>query len=82
MGSKGNILGSRNAFFIGGQWVKPASDRRFTLALYMDSPCDASASWLLDSGSDCRQYIRPFDASVDAGPDDIRSQEPRNFVGV
>lgn len=29
--SKGNILGSRNEFFIGGQWVKPASDRRFTL---------------------------------------------------
>jgi geranial dehydrogenase len=29
--SKGNILGSRNAFFIGGQWFKPASDRRFTL---------------------------------------------------
>jgi acyl-CoA reductase-like NAD-dependent aldehyde dehydrogenase len=28
---KGNILGSRNEFFIGGQWVKPASDRRFTL---------------------------------------------------
>jgi geranial dehydrogenase len=29
--SKGNVLGSRNEFFIGGQWVKPASDRRFTL---------------------------------------------------
>jgi geranial dehydrogenase len=29
--SKGNILGSRNEFFIGGQWVKPASDRKFTL---------------------------------------------------
>ncbi|MDE0853657.1 MAG: aldehyde dehydrogenase [Nevskia sp.] len=29
--SKGNILDSRNEFFIGGQWVKPASDRRFTL---------------------------------------------------
>jgi acyl-CoA reductase-like NAD-dependent aldehyde dehydrogenase len=29
--SKGNVLGSRNEFFIGGQWVKPASDRRFTI---------------------------------------------------
>src|SRR3972149_1672561 len=29
-----------------------------------------------------QQYIRPCDASVDAGPDDIRSQEPRNFLGV
>src|ERR1700739_246193 len=29
--SKGNVLGSRNEFFIGGQWVRPASDRRFTL---------------------------------------------------
>lgn len=58
------------------------SSGRMNLARYMDSPCDASAYWHLDSGSDCRQYIRPFGASVDAGPDDIRSQEPRNFVGV
>jgi hypothetical protein len=36
-----------------------------------------AASSPLNSGSDCRQYIRPLDASVDAGPDDIRSHEPR-----
>src|SRR5450755_968698 len=48
----------------------------------MDSPYVASAFSLLDSGSDCNQYIRPLDASVDAGPDDNRSQEPRNFPGV
>ena len=46
------------------------------------SPCVASASSLVDSGSDCRQYIRPLEASVDAGPDDIRSQEPCRFPGV
>jgi len=40
-------------------------------------PALQAASSLLDSGSDCKQYIRPPDASVDAGPDEIRSQEPR-----
>jgi hypothetical protein len=39
-------------------------------------PTLQAASLLLDSGSDCKQYIRPLNASVDAGPDDIRSQKP------
>ena len=40
------------------------------LSGYMDSPCVARASSLLDSGSDCGRYIRPLVASVEAGPDD------------
>src|SRR5260370_14019861 len=52
------------------------------IAQYMDSPCVASASSLVDSGSDCRQYIRPLEPSVDASPPDIRSQEPCHFHGV
>lgn len=35
-----------------------------------------------DARSDCKEYIRPLDASVDAGPDDNRSQEPHYFLGV
>lgn len=34
---------------------------------YMDCSGDAHASSLVYSGSDCRQYIRSFDVSVDAG---------------
>jgi hypothetical protein len=45
-------------------------------------PALQAASSLLDLGSDCKQYIRPLDASVDAGPDDIRSQRPHYYDGV
>jgi hypothetical protein len=34
------------------------------------------------SGSNCGRYIRPLVASVEAGPDDIRSQEPHEVNGV
>src|SRR2546428_269385 len=51
------------------------ASRRFYTDIWTP-PALQAASSLLDSGSDCKQYIRPLDASVDAGPDDIRSQEP------
>ena len=38
------------------------------IAGYMDSPCVARPSLLLDPGSDCGRYIRPLVASVEAGP--------------
>jgi len=43
----------------------------------MDSPCIASAVFAFEFRIGLHKYIRPFDASVDAGPDDNRSQEPR-----
>lgn len=52
------------------------------LTRYLDSPCVASASLLLEPGSDCGRYIWPRGASVEAGPDEFRSYAPRNLGGV
>jgi len=41
------------------------------------SPCVASGVITSGFRIGLLQYIRPLDASVDAGPDDNRSQEPR-----
>src|ERR1035438_10006990 len=54
-----------------GSWARTAATKWLKpLTSYMDSPCVARASSLLDSGSDCGRYIRPLVASVEAGPDD------------
>ena len=47
------------------------------LAGYMDSPCVASSVSASGFRIGLRQIYPASDASVDAGPDDIRSQEPR-----
>jgi len=43
----------------------------------MDSPCVASGVFASGFRIGLHKYIRPLDASVDAGPDDNRSQAPR-----
>ena len=48
----------------------------------MDSPCVASASLLVDSGSECGRYIRPLMPPSRRALMTIRSQEPHDTPGV
>jgi len=52
------------------------------LAQYMDSPCVASGVFTGGFRIGLQTIYPAFSASVDAGPDDIRSQRPHYFDGV
>jgi hypothetical protein len=52
------------------------------LLKHMDSPCVARASVAFGFRIGLRQIYPASDAPVGAGPDDIRSQEPRKSIGV
>jgi hypothetical protein len=49
---------------------------------YMDSPCVASGVFASGVRIGLQSIYPASDASVDAGPDDIRSQEPHKGIGV
>jgi hypothetical protein len=63
-------------------YVTGLTARPTILVRYMDSPlrCKSVAASGVRIG--LRSIYPASDASVDAGPDDIRSQEPHKAVGV
>jgi hypothetical protein len=56
--------------------------QRDLLACYMDSPCVASDVFASGFRIGLQTIYPAFNASVDAGPDDIRSQRPHYYYGV